>query len=156
MITDHLLQKQSAPMWPTSTVGIVTYYGGCRFKFYPDHNFYLSLFGPNSLCRANTQIDVGIYIYTVPYPVIKTILIYHYYVYSLHWLFSSLTVDIHENLVWLGWWLWFDVVSFHKIKKLVWEFLQDILRQACPTYHIPCLSKVFSERDKLSQEHSIS
>ena len=67
MITDHLLQKQSAPMWPRSTVGIVTYYGGCRFKFYPDHNFYLSLFGANSLCRANTQIDVGIYIHcTLP------------------------------------------------------------------------------------------
>ena len=84
MITDRLLQKQSAPMWPRSSAGIVTYYGGCKFKFYPVHNFYFSLFGPNSLSKANTEMDVAISIYTVLYPLIKTILIYHYYVYSLH------------------------------------------------------------------------
>ena len=84
MITDHLLQKQSSPMWARSSVGIVTYYGGCKFKFYPVHNFYFSLFGPNSLSRANTEIYVGIYIHCTLHSDKETILIHQYYVYSLH------------------------------------------------------------------------
>ena len=37
------------------------YSGGHVFKFHPAPNFYLSLFGPNSLSRTNAQVYVGIH-----------------------------------------------------------------------------------------------
>ena len=42
---------------------MVFYFRGCGFKSHPCQSFSLSLGGPNSISKANAQVNVGRYIW---------------------------------------------------------------------------------------------
>ncbi|KAK2573830.1 39S ribosomal protein L41 [Acropora cervicornis] len=61
--TPDLQHPCPAARWPYSSVGgaMVFYFSGCGFKSHPGQSFSLSLGGPNSMSKANDQVNVGGY-----------------------------------------------------------------------------------------------